>query len=196
MSNNTTDQANLRILGIGGSARRGSRSLSALRAALGVAEASGAQTVLADVRDLDLPVYDSDKALEEYPHTLRRLLDEVRAADAYILCSPTYHGTIAGGVKNVLDALNFLAADTPPYFGGKVVGLRALGGESATHVIDALHHATRALNGLSTPTVVTVPGSALDPESGALHDPVTRERLQTMVDQMIVLTHGRHLGKR
>jgi len=188
-------RSSIRILGIGGSARRGSRSLSALRAALGVAEAVGAQTVMADVRQLDLPVYDSDRSLDEYPPTLRWLLDEVRAADAYILCSPTYHGTIAGGVKNVLDALNFLADDTPPYFGGKVVGLTALGGGGAMHVIDALHHSTSALNGLSAPTVVTVPGSALDPESGELRDPATRKRLQSMVEQMIALTYGLHLGK-
>jgi FMN reductase len=152
----------------------------------------GARTSLADVRELGLPVYDPDMPLDEYPPALSRLLDAVRAADAYILCSPTYHGTISGAVKNVLDALDLLAGDDPPYLGGKVVGLTALGGAGAIHVIDALHHAARALNGLSAPTVVTVPGSALHPETGELHDAAVEARLETMARQMIELTHKLH----
>jgi len=102
-----------RLLVIGGSTRAGSLSLRALQAALRLAEEAGARTVLADVRALDVPLYNADRRLEDYPPTLAWLLREARAADAYILCSPTYHGTVAGAVKNVLDALNFLASDTP-----------------------------------------------------------------------------------
>ena len=47
----------IRILGIGGSTRRGSMSLVALTAALRLAKEQGAHTSLAAVRDLDLPLY-------------------------------------------------------------------------------------------------------------------------------------------
>jgi FMN reductase len=179
----------LRILGIGGSTRRGSLSLALLKATLALAEEAGARTVLADVRELDLPIYDDDRPLDDYPATLRWLLDEVRAADAYLLCSPTYHGTVAGGVKNALDALNFLWDADPPYFGGKVVGLLALGGAGATNVINSLHHATRAMNGLTSPTTAIIGEASLDPERHTLRDEHAERRLRQVAAEIIALTH-------
>lgn len=178
----------IRILGIGGSTRQGSVSLALLRAALGTAEEAGAQTALADVRALDLPLYSDDRPLADYPATLHWLLDEVRAADAYLLCSPTYHGTIAGAVKNVLDALNFLWDADPPYFGGKVVGLLALGGAGATNVINALHHTARAMNGLTAPTTAIIAQSAIDPALGTIRDGAAAQRLRQMAAEIIALT--------
>src|SRR5262245_33416100 len=142
-----SDGARLRILGIGGSTRLGSFSLVALKSALKVVEELGAQPVLADVRELALPVYNDDWSLGDYPSSLAWRLEAVRASDAILLCSPTYHGTIAGGIKNVLDALNYLWDDR--YVDGRVVGLMAMGGGSAANVINALYHTTRALNGLA-----------------------------------------------
>lgn len=181
----------LRLLGIGGSTRRGSLSLLALEAALRLAEEAGATTRLADVRTLDLPLYDEDRPLAAHPSTLARLLDDVRAVDAVLLCSPTYHGTIAGGLKNVLDALGFLAGGAAPYFGGKPVGLMALGGPGAMNAITSMTHATLALNGLAVPTVVTVPRGALDPATGALRDEAIERRLRRMIGEVIEL--GRRL---
>jgi FMN reductase len=186
---NTHYHRPLRILGIGGSTRRGSLSLTLLKAGLRAAEEAGAQTVLADVRALDLPIYDEDRPLDDYPTTLSWLLDEVRAADAYLLCSPTYHGTVAGGVKNALDALNFLWDADPPYFGGKVVGLLALGGAGATNVINALHHTTRAMNGLTAPTTAIIAQAVFDPQDGALRDENAERRLRQLATEIIALTH-------
>lgn len=177
----------VRLLGIGGSTRAGSLSLLTLTVALRLAEEAGARTVLADVRALALPVYDADRPLEAYPPTLAWLLAEVRAADAYLLCSPTYHGTVAGGVKNVLDTLEFLASDMPPYLGGKVVGLMAYGGGGA-NVINSLSHATHALNGLAALTVVTVSEGALDRDTGGVHDAAVRGRLDRLVMDVVDLT--------
>ena len=189
---NTHNHRPIRILGIGGSTRRGSVSLALLKAALGAAETAGAQAVLADVRELDLPIYDPDRPLGEYPASMRWLLDEMRAADAYLLASPTYHGTVSGAVKNALDALNFLWDADPPYFGGKIVGLLALGGAGATNVINALHHTTRAMNGLTAPTTAIIAQSAFDPSDpigGALRDEAAAQRLRQMMAEIMALTH-------
>lgn len=108
----------IRILGIGGSTRQNSTSLALLKATLNLAEQAGAQTVLAD-RALGLPIYNPDHPLGDYPDP-DRPLDEVRMADAYLLCSPTYHGTVAGGVKNAFfDALNFLRTPHHPISAAK-----------------------------------------------------------------------------
>ena len=50
----------LTIVGLGGSLARISKSRAALRKALEGAEAAGAQTVLLDLRELDLPMYNPD----------------------------------------------------------------------------------------------------------------------------------------
>ncbi|MDP9364036.1 MAG: NAD(P)H-dependent oxidoreductase [Chloroflexota bacterium] len=180
----------VRVLGIGGSTRRGSRSLAALRAALALAAEAGAETVLADVRALGLPLFDEDRDGTDDPASLGWLLAQARAADALVFCSPTYLGTVAGGVKNALDCLSLLAADDPPYLGGKPVGVMAVGGANAANAIEALGQAARSLRGLTVPTAVAVPERALD-TAGALADEAVRRRLGRMVGEVIDL--GRRL---
>ncbi|MGI8644234.1 MAG: NADPH-dependent FMN reductase [Thermomicrobiales bacterium] len=175
------------ILGLGGSMRPNSKSFIALEQAIRLATQAGAETTLVSVRDLALPVYDPAIPDHERPFALQQLLDQVRAADAFVFCSPTYHGTISGAVKNVLDALNGLARDQPRYLGGKPVGLMALGGGSAMNTITALDHATRGLNGLTTTTVVTVPGNVIDEEHRQVTDGAILTRLGTMVQEVIDL---------
>jgi len=174
----------VRILGLGGSMRANSHSLAVLKAALAMGQKAGADTVLADIRVLDLPVYNPDWQLDSYPETLARLLEDARRADGYILCSPTYHGTVTGSLKNTLDALEFLGRDTPPYFAGKLVGLIAVGG-GAQNVINSLLHTARTLNGLVVPTAVAVPHGAVDGDTGLVTDTAIQHRLQSMMDQLI-----------
>jgi FMN reductase len=175
----------LRLLGIGGSTRRASKSLVLVQSALHLAADAGAEVSLADVRALDLPIYDHDRPLQDYPSSLHELLSAARTADAYILCSPTYHGTVSGAVKNALDALNFLEDEYPPYFGGKPVALMALGGGGAANVLNSLQHATRALNGLTIPTTVIAHGSAI--REGEVIDDAVRRRLIRTVHELLDL---------
>lgn len=179
--------APIRVLGIGGSTRQGSMSLLALNVALKVAGEQGASTSLAAVRDLDLPIYNGERHLSDYPASLHWLIDEVRAADAFIICSPTYHGTISGAVKNVLDSLEFLAGDQPRYLGGKAVALLGYGGASAMNVINSLYHTVRTLNSYVVPTVVILSRDQLDRDSVEITDANIRQRLATMVSEVIDL---------
>ena len=177
----------VRILGIGGSTRRGSMSLVALKVALRIAEENGAQTSLAAVRDLDLPMYNGERHLSEYPATLHWLLEEVRAADGFVICSPTYHGTISGAVKNALDSLEFLANDQPRYLGGKSVALLGYGGASAMNVINSLYHTVRTLSAHVVPTVVILSRDQLDSETVDITEAGVRARTATMMREVIDL---------
>ena len=180
------EDAPIRVLGIGGSTRADSRSRVLLRHALRVAEEAGAGVAIADVRQLALPLYDDDLPLEAYPDSLRQMLAAAREADAFIFCSPTYHGTITGAVKNALDALNFLVHDEPRYLGGKPVALMALGGGAASNVITALDHSARGLNGLVLPTSVLASGSGI--VDGEVADARVLQRVQAMVDEVLDVT--------
>jgi FMN reductase len=174
-----------RILGLGGSTRQDSKSLVLLRTALQQAENAGAIVELADVRSLALPIYDEDLPLAEYPPSLHALLAATREADAYILCSPTYHGTLSGAVKNALDTLNFLGDNQPRYLAGKPVGLMALGGGGAANTLTGLQHAARGLNGLVIPTVVIAGTSAVS--DGEISDDQVRGRVRLMVEELLGL---------
>lgn len=179
------DDQPIRILGIGGSTRRESRTLAVLTAVLALAEAQGATTTLAAVRDLDLPVYNEDIPLEDHPPSLHWLLDEVQRADAFILASPTYHGTISGALKNVLDAMHIRHGEDRTYFDGRPVGLLAYGGPSALNVINALSHSVRGMQGLQVPTVVTVSRAAMDESFTHIADETTWKRASQMASETI-----------
>jgi FMN reductase len=184
-----------RLLGIGGSTRRSSMSLVALKAALRVGDEQGATTSLAAVRDLNLPLWNSDLTFDDYPPSLGWLLEEVRAADGMVLCSPTYHGTISGAMKNALDVLDFLGSDQPPYLNGKPVALVGYGGGSAMNVINSLYHTVRAIGGLVVPTVVVLSRDQLDPETAAIVDPAVHQRVGGMIGEVLELASLRALRR-
>jgi FMN reductase len=175
----------LRILGIGGTTSAKSWSLVPLQEALRKAESLGCETTLATVYDLNLPLLHTEWRLEDYPPTLTWLLDEVRRSDGIIICSPTYHGTISGAIKNVLDLLIFLGRDDPPYLGGKPVGLMAYGGMTAMGVLQALTHCVRGLKGISIPTHMAVPEDCLDRETVTIANPKIEHRLDLMVAELV-----------
>jgi FMN reductase len=185
----------IRILGIGGTTSAKSWSLVPLQEALRKAEAMGCETVLATVYDLNLPLLHTEWRLEDYPPTLAWLLDEVRRADGIIICSPTYHGTISGAIKNVLDLLIFLGKDTPPYLGGKPVGLMAYGGMTAMGVLHALTNCVRGLKGISVPTHIAVPEDTVDRQQVKISSPKIETRLDLMVAELVSFAgqlRGRH----
>jgi len=175
----------VRILGIGGTTSAKSWSLVPLQEALRKADAMGCETTLATVYDLNLPLLHTEWRLDDYPPTLAWLLDEVRRADGIIICSPTYHGTISGAIKNVLDLLIFLGRDIPPYLAGKPVGLMAYGGMTAMGVLHALTNCVRGLKGISMPTHVAVPEDSIDRETVRISSGKIDARLDLMVEELV-----------
>jgi FMN reductase len=174
----------IRLLAIGGSTRTASRTLMAMRAILASAPAHGIEVDIVSVRDLDLPVYNDDIPPVDQPEALHHLIDRMRSADAYLICSPTYHGSFAGSIKNVLDALHITHGQEDAYFNQRPVGLAAYGGPSAINVVNALQPIVRSMRGLVTPTVVTVSRDALDPETGTITDAQVRSRAEKMLAEI------------
>lgn len=143
-----------RIVGLGGSLRAGSTSLSALRVALDGASRAGAGVDLLDVRVLDLPPYDG--AAHRSPG-LARFEELTAGADGMIWASPLYHGTISGAFKNALDWLQLLSDHEPPFLTGTPVGLIATaGGVQGLQAINTMEYVVRALRGWTVPYVVPV----------------------------------------
>lgn len=149
---------NLNIVGIGGTLRENSTSLGALKRVLQAAEESGADTELLNLRELGLPMYVPGKDLGDYDKNVERFLEAVREADALVISTGAYHGTLVGITKNALDFAQFLSRDDAAYLDGKVVGLVATaGGQAAANSIGTLVHVVHALRGTVAPLTVPIP---------------------------------------
>ena len=146
----------MKVVGIGGTLREGSTSLGALRRALAASEEAGADVELLDLNELKLPMYEPRKALDEYGDNARRLVDTVSGADALLLSTAAYHGTLAGVTKNALDYVQFLGKEEHPYFDGKVVGLITTAGGEQAAANAAMVHVVHALRGIVAPLMVGV----------------------------------------
>jgi FMN reductase len=149
----------LRIVGLGGSMAKVSRSRAALVVALEGAASAGARTELLDIRELDLPMYNPD---DDAPtEAVTRLIEACHAADGMLWSSPMYQGTISGGLKNALDWLHLLRDREPAFLHDKVIGLiSAAGGMQGLQAINTMEFAVRALRGWAVPFVVPVAAAA------------------------------------
>jgi len=153
------DAQALRIVGLGGSLARVSRSRAALRVALDGAADAGAETTLLDLRELDLPMYDPDD--DQLPPAATVLIEACYGADGMLWSSPMYQGTISGAFKNALDWLHTLGSRDPAFLHDEVIGLiSAAGGTHGLQAINTMEFATRALRGWAVPYVVPVPTAA------------------------------------
>jgi FMN reductase len=176
----------LKIVGIGGSMAIGSRSLAALKIALGAAAQVGAVTHLFDIRTLNLPLYVSGPP-EEAPEAARQLADTVCEAQGLIWSSPLYHGTISGAFKNALDWLHLLSDRDPPYLTYKIVGLiSTAGGVQGLQAINTMEFVVRALRGWAVPLVMPISRAALVfDQTGRVTDPAIEAQLQALGREVV-----------
>jgi FMN reductase len=162
------------VVGLGGSLRRPSRSLSALGIALGAAEAAGARVRLFDLRELALPFFEPGL---DPPPAAQELADAVFEADGLIWSSPMYHGTITGAFKNALDWLELLSRREPPYLTDKVVGLiSSAGGVQGLQAVNTMEYVVRALRAFAVPLVVPIAArDAFDAEGNVVDERVQKQ---------------------
>ena len=189
----TFREGRLKVVGIGGTLWEGSASLGALRRALAAAGEAGAETELLDLRGLDLPMYEPGRALDDYGPGVGRLVEELRGADAILISTAAYHGTLAGVTKNALDFSQFLSGGEHPYFDGKVVGLiSTAGGEQAgANATGAMVHVVHALRGVVAPLEVSVSKAwQRTDRSGNVTDEVYGGRLDALGELVVDLAGG------
>jgi FMN reductase len=174
----------VRVVGLGGSLRHGSTSLTALQTALDGVLAAAAEPRMIWVRDLDLPMYTPEQVV---PPAARELAETVYSSDALIWSTPTYHGSMSGSFKNALDWLILLAERDPPYLTNKPVGLVATaGGVQGLQSVNSMDFIVRALRGWSVPMVLPVAQSwqTFDPD-GRLVDEMVAGQLRELGAEVV-----------
>jgi FMN reductase len=136
------------VLGVAGSTRQESYSTRALKIALDHAKSHGAEVRLLELNRTVLPLYDpSAPASKE----VEQAAEAIAWADAFILASPDYHGSMSGALKNFLD--HFYEE-----FAGKVFGYIVASHEKGLTVMDQMRTAVRQCYGWSMPYGVSING--------------------------------------
>lgn len=153
------------IVALGGTLRAESTTGRLLAAALSVAQARGARTTLLTGDAIAFPHYEPEAC--EGNAAIAHYLDALRTADAVIVGSPGYHGTLSGLVKTALDYVEQLRTDDRVYFDGLPVGLiaTAAGWQASVSTLNALRTITHSLRGWPTPLGLAIntaePGDAI-----------------------------------
>jgi len=136
----------LNVLGVGSSMRQGSYSTAALNMILDMAKGNEAETKLLDLRQTNLPMLYTAK---DDTHEIGQATVLVEWADAYILATPDYHGSMSGSLKNFLD---YFWSE----FAGKTFGYIVASHEKGLTVMDQMRTAVRQCYGWSIPYGISI----------------------------------------
>lgn len=179
------------VLGLGGTTRAGSSSERALAFTLAAAAAQGAKTQMLSGADLMLPTYEVGAATR--CHAAQNLLGEVERADALIIASPCYHGSISGVLKNAIDYIEELRDSARPYLDGRAVGCIACayGWQGSATTLATLRTIVHSLRGWPTPLGVAVNSSAgVFDAHGDVVDPAVAAQLRQVGRQVVAFANA------
>lgn len=166
----------IKILGVNGSMRTGSHGREAIKILLEFAKGFGAETQFLDLRVLDLPMF--------RPHGENNAqVEEARKAtewaDAFVLGTPDYHGSMSGATKNYLDYhWDELA--------GKLFGYICTSHEKGLTVMDQMRTAVRQCYGWSLPYGIAFSGDEAFDKEGKMINPKIEQRLKMMARDVTV----------
>jgi FMN reductase len=154
--------------------------MQALSVVLDSAREHNAEVRILDLRLANLPMYDPDSS-GDHP-AIKKVLDDVIWAEAFVLASPDYHGSVSGAVKNFLD---YHWAE----FSGKLFAYLCASHEKGLTVMDQMRTAVRHCYGWSLPYGVSVHGKEDFGIDGKIRHPHVQGRLRMAGRDLV--TYGR-----
>jgi NAD(P)H-dependent FMN reductase len=166
----------IRILAVGSSLREGSYSTLAAKMALDLSNKNyGAETNFLDLRSAKLPIYNPDDSSQN----IIQVGHLVRWADAFVLASPDYHGSMSGAMKNFLD--HFWEE-----FAGKTFGYICASHEKGLTVMDQMRTAVRQCYGWSLPYGISIDGEQDFNNKAAIINVLLNKRLRMLARDLVV----------
>lgn len=176
----------MNLLVFAGSLRADSCNKKFAREALRLIKEMGVDGEFLDLKDYPMPVYDGDiESTSGIPESTRKLGKKIAAADALVISTPEYNGSIPGILKNVVD---WISRERPVSLGGKHLLLLAAS-PGALGGMRSLWHTRQPFEVLGVhvfPGMMALPDAyhAFDGE-GRLKDAKTVERLQKLLGEFI-----------
>jgi chromate reductase len=183
----------IKILGIAGSLRKGSRNRAALRAAQQLARPEA----VIDVFDLEgIPIYNDDLWRDAIPPRVLELKQAVRDADAVLLVTPEYNYSFSGVLKNAIDWASRPYGDSA--WRHKPVAIMGAA-DSALGTGRAQYQLRQCfvfleMYALNQPEVLINHASEKFDAQGKLTDAATRTRIRDMLLALVDWTHRVSLG--
>jgi FMN reductase len=180
----------LKIVGVGGSMRKGSYSTLTLNLVLEEAKRYEAESYMLELRKINLPLYNPNGSLSDQPsssssynnnNNLETITKTLKWADAFILASPDYHGSMSGALKNFLDYFW-------EEFAGKTFGYIVASHEKGLTVVDQMRTAVRQCYGWSMPYNISINGEK-DFSNGNLVNTALAERIKMLARDLV--TYGK-----
>lgn len=177
----------MHIVCVAGSNRKEATSTKLVRYLAASMEERGHKASVIDLYELPLPHYSPDDA--EIHVNVMHLRESVLTADAIVLATPEYHGSLSGVLKNAMDYLCF------DHFNNKVVlSVSSAGGAVGVHSLTHLQTIVRNVHGINCPEWISIGGDARQFTEGGrpVHDHIV-ERLHKTLDYFLKLveyTHG------
>lgn len=142
----------MKVMILTGSNRKMATSAKLAEHAAHFINQQGEKVTLFDLHKRPLPFYSPDESHPEHEH-LSALHQEMLSANAIILITPEYHGSMSGVMKNALDHLG------QTHFNGKVVlSASSAGGAVGVSSLLQLQAVVRNLHGINTPDWISIGG--------------------------------------
>ena len=176
----------LKVIALSGSLRAASYNTAALRAAQEVAP-EGMSIAIASIADI--PFYNGDVQAAGIPGTVMALAEQIRAADALLICSPEYNYSISGVLKNSIDWLS--RTPIQPFAGKPVAVMSAsmslLGGPRAQYDLRRAFVFLDALP-INKPEVFIAQAQLKFDDRGRLTDEPTRGFIRQLLEALATWT--------
>ena len=140
----------------------------------------GCDTELFDLYRRPVPLFTADNRNPD-DSNLAALKEAALRADAFVLATPDYHGSVSGVLKNALDHLGF------DHFDGKVVlSVCSSGGAVGISPLQHMQVIVRTLHGINCPEWVSIGGDnrTFDAD-GEPVSPMVKERAVRAVDYFL-----------
>jgi NAD(P)H-dependent FMN reductase len=185
----TADKIN--ILGVGGSMRQGSYSTLALKLVLEEAKKYQSESYMLELGKIYLPLYNPSEASSDHTSSynnnnnyndLEKITKTLKWADAFILASPDYHGSMSGALKNFLDYFW-------EEFAGKTFGYIVASHEKGLTVVDQMRTAVRQCYGWSMPYNISINGEKDFDSNGNLVNSAPAKRIKMLARDLV--TYGK-----
>ncbi|MDD2966465.1 MAG: NAD(P)H-dependent oxidoreductase [Desulfovibrionaceae bacterium] len=119
--------SSLTVFALSGSLRAASTNKGLIRCAMQLAP-ENMKIITADIGDV--PLYNEDVATAGTPEAVRRVLDAMQSADAFLFASTEYNYSMAPALKNMLDWASRVPANA--VLNGKHVAIMGAGGGMGT----------------------------------------------------------------
>src|ERR687897_2728339 len=168
----------MNVLGVGSSMRKASYGTKALKIVLSLINRYDAKTRLLDLREIAMPIYDPGLS-NGADKKIQKVTDDVNWADAIILVSPDYHGSMSGSMKNFLDHYW-------EEFAGKAFGYICTSHEKGLTVMDQMRTAVRQCYGWSMPYGISINGEKDFRTNGNIRNEALSQRIQMLARDIVI----------